>query len=702
MCHSDSKNPIVLWIILAFLIWLIVFFPFLSSKLSIFEDAPSYYAHTKFFVENLAKGVYPLWDPFWYNGASNDFFLRRIGSFNPLYLLILLLESFKIPFTYAYLWSLAFYFWGGMIAFYLLAMRLYQNRLIAYGGYLFLLFSTLGTRLFDSYMMLITVPILWFFYCLVAFSQTPRKSLFLGICLSFMTLSTTYIPFYFYSFLAVFLIFFVLFYCRQIPEFMRQFWNFIEKNKLLTLLTLAIVFLSFLPPLMFFHNSSQGLVVMPARHGGLATGQTLIVPTRALDWGAIEDLLFSSYFSNFRVIRFAVVYIPFFAFIVFTLGLFCRMTRRAMFMFTCGFVFLCCIVPRGLPFYDFLYQHVFFLKYFRNLHFFLWFALIPLFVLLILEHWKMFLEAKLDRNTRLNYVWGIHVLVFLIIFLRADAIPTTYIMLILSAVFWSGLILNRGRIFWMMGLLSLAVIIQPLEVYHYLKQRASPFIGNVYGYDFPYNKLVLKGEDLPSLEWFSPNTKGAELYYAAGPFNSVYQNMPYYPLLKYTQYKFILVDNLEVLNRQQVDFSTLEKYFWKNDNKAFIFKDSGVKKLNSNDPHPLAQANVVTQENADFKILSFNANRVKILIQVPYEKFLIYNDSFDPNWGVKVNGQSVPLYQTNVAFKGLWIPAGKSIIEFRYGHLWQYGLNALLLISSLGLLMAALWLARQEKLKESI
>ncbi len=50
-------------------------------------------------------------------------------------------------------------------------------------GYLILLFSALGTRLFDSYMMLVTVPLIWFFYFLIAFTQTPRKHLFLGMVL---------------------------------------------------------------------------------------------------------------------------------------------------------------------------------------------------------------------------------------------------------------------------------------------------------------------------------------------------------------------------------------------------------------------------------------------------------------------------------------------------------------------------------------
>ena len=150
------------WISFAFMIWIFTFRGFLSSKFELTSDALSYYDHTRFFIENLRHGIYPLWDPFWFNGAPNDFFLRRIGAFNPLYLIILLLKSVGIPYTLSYLWFLAAYYWSGMIAFYLLAMRIYQNRFLAYTGYLILLFSALGTRLFDSYMMLVTVPLIWF------------------------------------------------------------------------------------------------------------------------------------------------------------------------------------------------------------------------------------------------------------------------------------------------------------------------------------------------------------------------------------------------------------------------------------------------------------------------------------------------------------------------------------------------------------
>ena len=88
---KKSQWPIALWIFFTFVIWAYVFRGYLSSRFTLISDAQSYYDHTRFFIENLKNGIYPLWDPFWYYGAPNDFFLRRIGAFNPFYLIILII-----------------------------------------------------------------------------------------------------------------------------------------------------------------------------------------------------------------------------------------------------------------------------------------------------------------------------------------------------------------------------------------------------------------------------------------------------------------------------------------------------------------------------------------------------------------------------------------------------------------------------------
>jgi len=676
--------------------WIFAFRGFLSSKFAFTSDALSYYDHTRFFIDNISRGVFPLWDPYWCNGASNDFFLRRIGAINPFYLIVVILKSIGIPYTLSYLWFLALYYWSGMIAFYLLAMRLYEDRFIAYAGYLILLFSALGTRLFDSYMMIVTVPLIWFFYFLIAFSQKPRKHLFLGMALSLMILVSTYIPFYFLIILGLFLVLFFLVYFNDIPEILRRYLGFLKENKALVFLSLLVIILSFFPIINFFHDSARGQMVLPIRHGAAGLSHTLTVPHQTLDWGAVEDLMYSAYFSNLKLYKFAVVYVPFFAVILFAFGLIATISRRAVFIFLLGAVLSCCIVPHGLPFYDFFYQHLFFLKYFRNLHFFIWFFLIPLFVLLVLEHWKLFTLIMISNKRQqwliLSYVFSIHLITLLFVVYRKDAVLSTYIMIFLSLLFWSLIVLKHLKSnAWGFALLTLIVLVQPLETYYYFSLKCIPHV-TPYDYDFSYSSLkindthLIKSEDVPA-------AKDA-LYYASGGYNFIYQNVSNLALEKYLQNKFILVDRLELIDRNE-SAPILDQNFLTNDNAAVIFKGTaGELKLNGDDPDPPAQARRIDDSFTGFKLLAFDVNHVRLSLDIPYEKFLIYNDSYDPYWRVSINHRTTRLSEVNGAFKGVWVPAGHNVIEFTYGCWWQYAMNILLSIFAFIFLVGIIYYAR--------
>ncbi len=670
------------WMVFAFVVWVIAFRGFLSSAFALTSDAISYYDHTKFFIENLKVGVYPLWDPFWYNGVPNDFFLRRIGAFNPFYLIILLIHSIGIPYTLSYLWGLALYYWGGAIAFYLLAMRLYHDRLMAYAGYLMLLFSALGTRLFDSYMMLVTVPLIWFFYFLTAFSQKPQKTYLLGMVLCFIVLAGTYIPFYFLIILGFFIVFFMLFYFDQIPKLWELYRAFFNKNKILAFFCLLTLAFSFVPTINFFMEAGNGQIAMPLRHGGELTGHALTVPHQTLDWGAVEDLTYSAFFSNLKLYKFAVVYVPFFFIIPLLLGCIGRISRLAAFFFFLGITLFCCIVPHGLRAYDFFYPHVFFLKYFRNLHFFIWFFLIPLFILLVLEHWRMFTQA-MQNSLNLRLPWAgcicvVHAAAFIFVWWRHDAVVSTYIMISLSLIFWLLLALRQMKPHgWAIALLTLAVLVQPLEAYHYFSLKADGYSG-AYNYDFSYTTLKIKDplKDVP--------VSKDMLYYISKPYDFIYQNISNKALANYLQYKFLLVDHLQPL-QEPLSINALEHLFLTGENKAIVYNNTV--KLDGDDPHPPSGAQFIDKNTRGFKVLSFNANHLKISLNLPYEKFLVYNDSYDPYWQVSINHQAQPLYKTNGAFKGLWVPAGENIIDFTYGCWWQYAMNILLSVLALAVLV---------------
>lgn len=84
----------------------------------------------------------------------------------------------------------------------------------------------------------------------------------------------------------------------------------------------------------------------------------------------------------------------------------------------------------------------------------------------------------------------------------------------------------------------------------------------------------------------------------------------------------------------------------------------------------------------------FDVNNLSLRLNLPERKFLVYTDGYTRNWKVRVNGQSQPLFRAQGAFKGVWVPAGESVVEFSYappGGGWIY----LLVTAAMCLFMGA-------------
>ncbi len=646
-----SFDHIAPWMAIAFGIWVFAFWGFLSARLSMVEDALAYYDRTKFFINNLAVGVFPLWDPDWYYGAPNDFFLQRIGAYNPFYLLIVFLRSLGVSHTHAYLSFLATYYLLGMVAFYLLVLRVYKDRLVAFTGFLLLLFSALGTRLFDSYMMLVTIPIIWFFYFLVAFTQSPSRGFFLGMVLAVLVLLTTYIPFYFLIFLMIFMLCFVFIFPHRLGDILGGYFRFIKKDWKLVLACAVLVIASMMPLAIFYNQSSEGSIALPGRHGQAIGAHVLTVAQNTLKWGTLEDILYSSYFSDLQRYKFAIIYVPFFAVILLLLGMRGRINRRFIFIFSCAIILLCIIIPQ-FPFHAFLYKYLFFMKYFRNLHFFLWFVLIPLFVLLALESLKLFLDEKRDtiKHSRfvLIYTLAVHGVALFFVWWRADAVISTYLMIGLSGLFFTAVLLGwcSKQKLWLAAI-TLIVVIQPLEVYYHLSSKGIPLNGDYKYYAIGGTfKFVDKNISTDIKDYSS--AKGG-LYYASKAYHDLYLKADNYALSMYLKYKLILTDALP-----QMD---------------------GVNPSSGKNP-------VFIEGNSPLlRVEKFNSNYLRLATNLPSTKFLVYNDSYDARWRVYVNGKQEQLHQVNGAFKGVWVPQGHAVVEFRFGDVFLYAMHGALLIA---------------------
>jgi hypothetical protein len=75
--------------------------------------------------------------------------------------------------------------------------------------------------------------------------------------------------------------------------------------------------------------------------------------------------------------------------------------------------------------------------------------------------------------------------------------------------------------------------------------------------------------------------------------------------------------------------------------------------------------------------------------------WLVLSETWLPGWQARLNGISVPVYRTDYALLGLYVPAGQQTVEFEYQPLgWRIGWP-LLVAGLVGLTLWAAWRARR-------
>ncbi|MBF0388359.1 MAG: hypothetical protein HQL20_11030 [Candidatus Omnitrophica bacterium] len=652
------------WLGLAFAVWTASLWGFISGRVGLSSDAVSYYEHTKFFLDQVSRGQFPLWDPYWSGGVPNDFFLRRIGPYNPFLLIPLVLKSLGVKFLYAYMTFLVLYFFFGMTGFYLLSRKLLKDDSAAFLAFLLLTFSALSTRMFDSYMLLVTIPIIWFFYFGVSFFQEPRKASAAGMTVALMLLLTTYIPLFFLVILLFFILAYVLVFIRDIPCRIKTLVSFIGQNWFFSALCALAIVLALVPGLAFFGEAGKGNIAIPGRHYNTDAKHVLVVEPQLLSpWSIVEEFFFSYYFTDLTRIAFAIVYVPLFAFLVIGAGVFTRITRLFLLLFLWGTALLLFSMPLGFPLYGFLYKHFAFVKYFRNLHFLLWFVGLPIFALFVGEIWKNLAVRARERDSwALLIVAGtVHVLAGFFLWWQGDALGSSFVVLTLSFLAWTVFLARSPAVRqWFIPLMFLAVVMQPVEVFHYLARNypateVSSFYNNL-DYRFAHSTSDAGEGRIPAegvtAALSAPGQPGF-LYFTTDMYRNFRTRVSADDLDRYERFKFYLYDQPPVASDLRLAFTG-----------APVMSDS-----------PL------------FRVVRFNANEVVIKADLPAAKFVVYNDVNYPGWVLKVNGKIQPLITANSAYKGFWLPAGKSSASLSFGSWDRYILNWSLLLVFYGILL---------------
>jgi hypothetical protein len=66
------------------------------------------------------------------------------------------------------------------------------------------------------------------------------------------------------------------------------------------------------------------------------------------------------------------------------------------------------------------------------------------------------------------------------------------------------------------------------------------------------------------------------------------------------------------------------------------------------------------------KIVKDEAQELTVQTATSTESFLVITRSYDRGWSVSVDGQKRPLYRANLAFMGLFVPAGEHRVVLSY------------------------------------
>ncbi|MCK5633329.1 YfhO family protein, partial [bacterium] len=603
----------------------------------------------------------------------------------------------------SYLFYLVSYFFLGLFGFYILVKIVIKDELLAAVAYVLLLFSGVGTTLFNQInILLIFVPAVWFFCFLLKFFQTYQKKYFIGMTGSVMLVMTSYIPLYFLTLFLGFSFFYYVIYRPALKISCKKFLDFSRRNIVTVILCLFAIITSCLPIFLFKQSSANGAVVAPARHHAYSSAEKCVQKTlsggMALSyqeiWGSGLSWRFSfrevfSHLDKWSYSWHGIFYVPLFAFLLIFLSCFTGIHKKGVLLCVLGlFIFLVSLGAVG-NLHPFLYKFVFYFKYFRNLFFFIAF-LMPIIVLIAVVQLQKILNYKIfstrKKNSLLILSFILHLLFFVFLLKLGNISQSSYLTLAVNLLFFtlyfSGYFKKRSILF--VGLIVLSLM-QPIEILSLFQKNAGAYSCSLpakrstprfewtrlQSRKFP-NCLLFK--DVPTYVhlWndmtMNDSDGGVGLPVIASRWTfALCRKIHPRVYARYVRNKFVVYDDVEYIEEGEEAWPWIEDVLGDGLNMAFIsepFEDIPGLNPKKTDHDPFAQ--VIDEKNKGITIEAFDVNALTISTNFSKRKFLVYNDSYHPDWDVVVNGRRDKPLRANVAFKGVWVPAGRSNVRFEY------------------------------------
>ncbi len=602
-----------------------------------------------------------MWEPFVLWGEPTHILFNYVGIYNPFWLLIPILNACGLSYYQAFLFTIAGYFWTGMLGFYLLAQLILQNKSAAYFAFLLFLFSSISLSLFAQYHPpLLYVPGLWFLYFFFSFLKNPSRLTGTGLTLTAVLILTSYLPFYFLTVFVIICAVMSIFYFSSIRIVMSRGSRFVRGHGGLVLLSLAVLILAFMPGYWAYKSTVNKEVVVPFRNQNIEkkAGADFVDYERVAANGLSSRMDLEDIYANLDVIQYGddcFFYLSFFFYIVLILGALLRTTRVMAVCVSTALPLLLFIMTSGTHFHRFVFEHVSYFKLIRNMHFFLPFLLAAL-CLLAAEQMRIFLENRKAWSLKkrpgfIIFIGLVHAALAFFLYHQPYIISSSYAALGLSFLFWLVFVFNNKRTEIILSvLLFLSLLVQPGEVFsrhNHEGYSASPpleraFIEEclrfpstkpVFSYVRPVSPRPIGNDDTAKSR--ITMTDASRFYEVGFPTFWSYDltlREPFDVLQRYTRHKFYVYDGIKAL-KMSVNFTT-----------AFAIEGP----------------------SEQFRVTHFDVNSIIIQTQYNQEKTLVYTDSYHKDWQAFINDRPAEIYRANLAFKGIDLPAGTNEIVLRY------------------------------------
>jgi len=671
-----------------FLLWLFINQGIFTEQYFLGSDNTQYFHWILYHVEHLSRGVYPLWNPFHAWGFVDNFDMLFMGPFNPIYCVMALLVRFQVDAYSVYVGTMLAYLILAYVGIYALARRLIGGHWWAWLVYLLFLFSGFGSIVLTQLVVLLMyVPTIWFFFFLISFVQSDnvksRHIYALAASLAMAIALNSYVPvffiFIFLSFLAV--CFFIR--LRWLINGFMAIGQLVRQAPWLFVLCLVGMSLSVLPDVLWYTQASPSEYVLKLDRADENSSHPAEVSTElAIKSGVAVVGSWEELFTDFESSQNFYIFVPAIIFILILMSLFNRFLIWQVIVFFMGLIILLFSLTITTPLFNFLWKHIYIFHLFRNYFFFAPF-IVSLGVLFLVGQLKVFLNTGeltvVQRWLRTFFIIVAHSCFFLFLS-TLDMVPkVSFGTVILSAVWflgwtWKGTQKNQAIFLIVLGAISL---IQPVYVLSFYGSLARTSLSPhpVSKQSFSYLRPI-KGQGINEEHGFHRRIKQSideSGFVKAGYMGTRWSydlamNVPYQELQEYVRHKFVLYDCTVFMNSQRPDWDLLGFTLNAKSNLAYVNRQEDVGCNQTVDGQ--GQAWMVEGATNSLKVTEFNVNSIHIQTDLKSKKFMVYNDSFHPQWHAWIDGKSVVIDQANMAFKGIWVKPGKHQIIFQYGPVW--------------------------------